>query len=193
MLGGVLLLKWFVCAICVWFAPTLKLLATSFVWSPSFFLFILLVISVKWQPWLSGFRNSLSPSAFISPHSFIRRGRQESIHKACSVIQMICSVQMLILLIICQKRISFLPGRRFFTPLLQTELLDKVERCQQNQGDWPFPKLQAFGQLWQKSSEGLKGRGPSVVTKSEKESQVLGQHSAARHIWIDIRIHPGTN
>lgn len=85
--------------------------------------------------------------------------------------------------------ISLLPGRRFLTPLLQTELLDKVDRCQQNQGDWPFPKLQAFGQLRQKSSEGLKGRGPRVVTKSEKESQILRQHSAARHIWKDIRIN----
>lgn len=32
-----------------------------------------------------------------------------------------------------------------------------------------FQNCVALGQLWQKSSEGLKGRRPSVVTKSEKE------------------------
>lgn len=54
------------------------------------------------------------------------------------------------------------------TSFLQTKLLVKVDRCPQNQGDWPFPKWHGFPAAVAKSSRELKGRGPSEVTHSER-------------------------
>ena len=58
---------------------------------------------------------------------------------------MICSFQMFILLTICQKCDFFsCLAEGFLTLILQTELLDKVDRVQQNWGDQPFPNLRCF-------------------------------------------------
>ena len=56
---------------------------------------------------------------------------------------MICSFQMFILLIICRDFFSCL-AEGFLTLLLQTELLDKIDRVQQKWGDRPFPNLRCF-------------------------------------------------
>lgn len=56
-------------AICLRLGPKGKLCRTQFFWSISFFLLILLEISVQWGHWLSDFRNPLS--TFISIYQLL--------------------------------------------------------------------------------------------------------------------------
>lgn len=101
-----------------------------------------------------------------------------------SAIQMICSFQMFVLLIICPKCDFFwCLAEGFLILLLQTELLDKVDRCQQNWGDRPFPNLHCFQAAAVEINQSTQGKETQWYhTQWKREWDFMTVLSSYRHV-----------